>query len=242
VNEERFSGDLEARMPLLDVDKDAATVTGTASPVGQHENEFSGKRMQRVVKDTIDLAGAVVLLAVLSPLLLLIALCVKLDDGGPVFYRRRVVGRKGEFGAYKFRTMRPDADAVLAADAALRAQFEQDFKLRKDPRVTQVGAVLRKYSLDELPQLLNVLRGEMSLVGPRMITAPELEKYGPFRGRLLTVKPGLTGYWQVNGRQRVSYEERVKMDIYYLDHWSLAMDIEIILKTPVKVVRGEGAY
>lgn len=214
-------------------------------PISQIEEDWRAPRAQRAqvaVKRALDLAGACLMLVILSPVLLLIAFCVKLDDGGPVFYRRRVVGQKGEFDAFKFRTMRPDADAILAANPALREKFEQNFKLRDDPRVTRIGGLLRKFSVDEFPQLLNVLRGEMSLVGPRMITTAELEKYGPFGRLLMQVKPGLTGYWQVNGRQRVSYEERVKMDVYYLRHWNLWMDFGILLKTPAKVVRGEGAY
>lgn len=218
------------------------TLTDPISRAGAPQNIFADRGIELAVKDALDFLGALAMLLVLSPLFLLIAICVKLDDGGPVFYRRRVVGRKGEFGAFKFRTMRPDADAILAADQALRALFETDYKLQNDPRITRVGVFLRKYSLDELPQLLNVLMGQMSLVGPRMITAAELRKYGRFQELLLQAKPGLTGYWQVNGRQRVSYGERVKMDVYYLKHWSLGLDFEILLKTPAKVVRAEGAY
>lgn len=218
------------------------TLTDPISRAGAPQNIFADRGLDRAVKDALDFLGALVMLLVLSPLFLLIAICVKLDDGGPVFYRRRAVGRKGEFGAFKFRTMRPDADAILAADQALRTLFETDYKLQNDPRITRVGVFLRKYSLDELPQLLNVLMGQMSLVGPRMITAAELRKYGRFQELLLQAKPGLTGYWQVNGRQRVSYGERVKMDVYYLKHWSLGLDFEILLKTPAKVVRAEGAY
>ncbi len=229
-----------AGVPLMDDGKDPAAAAPSAA--GGKRYGPAAKPVQRVVKDVLDFVGALAGLVLLSPLLLLIALRVKLDDGGPVFYRRRVLGRKGEFGAFKFRTMRPDADAILAADQAMRAMFEMDYKLQNDPRITRVGVFLRKYSLDELPQLLNVLAGQMSLVGPRMITAAELEKYGDFREMLRQAKPGLTGYWQVNGRQRVSYKERVKMDLYYLRHWSLAMDIAILLKTPAKVVRAEGAY
>jgi lipopolysaccharide/colanic/teichoic acid biosynthesis glycosyltransferase len=135
-----------------------------------------------------------------------------------------------------------DADAMLAADADLRAVFNQQFKLKSDPRVTRLGAWLRKYSFDELPQLLNVLKGQMSLVGPRMITAAELRKYEPYIGLLLSVKPGLTGYWQVRGRQDVSYAERVRMDVHYITNWSLVLDIKILLRTPMNVLRGEGAY
>jgi lipopolysaccharide/colanic/teichoic acid biosynthesis glycosyltransferase len=197
---------------------------------------------ERVLKRLIDVAGSAALLFLLSPLLLMVAGLLWLSQGRPVLYRRRVVNAGGEFDAYKFRTMCPDAESILATDPRLQRAFTQEFKLKADPRVTPMGAWLRKYSLDELPQLLNVLRGQMSLVGPRMITKPELEKYGPYREFLLGVKPGLTGYWQVRGRQDVSYEERVRLDIHYITHWSLGLDLAILLETPAKVIRGEGAY
>lgn len=193
-------------------------------------------------KRLLDVAGACTGLLLFSPLLLAIALLIKWEDRGPVLYRRRVVGPDGEFDAFKFRSMRVDADAILQSNPAMRREFERTYKLRSDPRATRVGRWLRKFSLDEFPQLLNVIRGEMSLVGPRMITAPELAKYGEFAEVVRTVRPGLTGYWQVNGRQRTSYEERVRMDMYYLENRSLALDIWILCKTPWKVIRGEGAY
>jgi lipopolysaccharide/colanic/teichoic acid biosynthesis glycosyltransferase len=196
----------------------------------------------RAIKRALDLVGAFALIALLSPLYLVIAGMVLLIDGRPVIYRRRVVGVNGEFDAFKFRTMRPDADFMLASDPALRAGFQANFKLKTDPRVTTLGKILRKFSLDELPQLWNVLRGQMSLVGPRMITAEELEKYGQHKDLLLTVKPGLTGYWQVHGRQQVSYAERVQMDVHYIRNWSLALDIRLLLLTPSRVIRGQGAY
>src|SRR6266700_1299505 len=152
------------------------------------------------------------------------------------------LGTAGEFDAFKFRTMTRDADYVLATNLALKVEFERNFKLKDDPRITRVGAFLRKLSLDELPQLFNVLRGQMSLVGPRMITAAELHKYGPYKQLLLSVKPGLTGYWQVRGRQNVSYEERVRMDIHYIQQWSLSMDLRILFETPMKALRREGAF
>jgi lipopolysaccharide/colanic/teichoic acid biosynthesis glycosyltransferase len=152
------------------------------------------------------------------------------------------VGQGGEFDAFKLRTMRIDADTILRHDPQLRAEYEQNFKLRDDPRVTRVGGVLRRYSLDELPQLFNVLMGTMSLVGPRMITAPELTKYGDRKEILMRVKPGLTGYWQVNGRQEISYAERIRMDTYYVENWSFWLDVKILLLTPLKVLKGEGAY
>ena len=190
----------------------------------------------------MDLMVGVSLILLLSPLFVLVALLVALEDGWPVIYRRHVVGKDGEFDAYKFRSMRKDADAALSANSALKEEFERNFKLKHDPRVTRIGSLLRKLSLDELPQLFNVLKGEMSLVGPRMISPAELEKYGPHKVLLLTVKPGLTGHWQVNGRQSVDYEERVRMDLHYINNWSLAMDLKILLKTPYAVLKREGAY
>lgn len=193
-------------------------------------------------KRALDIAGACALIAILSPVYLAIAGMVLLLDGRPVIYRRRVVGAGGEFDAFKFRTMRRDADQMLVMDPALRASFAANFKLKKDPRVTTLGRVLRKFSLDELPQLFNVVAGQMSLVGPRMITAPELEKYGEHKQLLLTVKPGLTGYWQVHGRQEVSYAERVLMDVSYIRNWSLLGDLTLLLLTPLRVLCGRGAY
>ncbi len=196
----------------------------------------------RAVKRTLDVVGSLILIILLLPVFLAIAVLVFVSDGRPILFRRRCVGPRGKFDAFKFRTMRRDADAVLQRDQALREAFHQNFKLRSDPRVTRLGAVLRKFSLDELPQLINVLRGEMSLVGPRMITAPELEKYGENQDLLLTVQPGVTGFWQVYGRQEVSYEERVRMDVEYIRNWNLGTDLKLLLLTPLRVVRGRGAY
>ena len=195
----------------------------------------------RLEKRLLDLTGALTLLVLLFPLLLVVAIIAYLDDGGPIIYRRRVVGPNGEFDAYKIRTMRKDADSILLRDPSLLAEYRRNFKLLNDPRVTRFGALLRKLSIDELPQLFNVIRGDMSLVGPRMITAPELSKYGIHKELLLSCKPGLTGYWQVFGRQTVSYEERVRMDVHYLQNWSIRMDIALLLRTPLKVLKMEGA-
>lgn len=194
------------------------------------------------VKRLVDVAGSLILILVLSPVFLLTSVVVLAMDGAPILYRRRVVGRVGEFDAFKFRTMRRDADQRLATDRSLRQAFHENFKLRCDPRVTRLGAVLRKFSLDELPQLFNVLRGQMTLVGPRMITAPELEKYGEHQYELRKVKPGLTGYWQVYGRQEVSYAERVEMDLNYIRNRSLWLDFKLLGLTPMRVIRGRGAY
>jgi lipopolysaccharide/colanic/teichoic acid biosynthesis glycosyltransferase len=172
-----------------------------------------------------------------------VAALVKLSSPGRVLHRRRVVGQYGRpFDAFKFRTMVADADAILAANAALRSAFEVNHKLQDDPRITRVGRFLRRYSLDELPQLFNVLWGDMWLIGPRMITAPELEKYGAHAPKLLSVKPGLTGLWQVSGRQNTSYERRVELDLQYIDNWSPLVDFGILVRTIRTVVRAEGAY
>ena len=197
---------------------------------------------RKCLKRLLDLLGAMVLVALCLPIFALTACLIFVEDGRPIIYRRRVIGRRGQFDAFKFRTMRRDADSVLANDPVLLEEYQRNFKLTHDPRVTKLGAVLRKFSIDELPQLFNVLRGQMSLVGPRMITAVELAKYGNYQNLLLSSKPGLTGYWQVFGRQNVSYEERVRMDVYYLANWSFWMDLRLLLRTPLKVVKMEGAW
>lgn len=199
-------------------------------------------KLRLLCKRVIDVFGAGLALILLAPVLLVAVLAVKLQDGGPIIYRRRCVGCRGDFDAFKLRSMRVDADRYLEEHPVLKAEFERNYKLNDDRRVTPVGAFLRKTSIDELPQLINVLRGQMSLVGPRMITRPELEKYGDKAATLLTVKPGMTGYWQVAGRQEVEYGDRVDMDMYYITHWSLAFDLQILLQTPLKVLKREGAY
>jgi lipopolysaccharide/colanic/teichoic acid biosynthesis glycosyltransferase len=197
---------------------------------------------KRVLKQVLELTLVFVFLPVWGPVIILLGLILKLSDGGPIFFRRRVVGAKGSFDAFKLRTMRVDADRWLEQHPELLEEFRKNFKLKEDPRVTRLGKFLRKYSLDELPQLLNVVKGQMSLVGPRMVSPPELEKYGPYQALLLTMKPGITGYWQVSGRQEVSYEERVKMDVYYIQNWSFWFDCKILCLTVGKVLKREGAY
>jgi len=196
----------------------------------------------RLVKRWLDVLVSGMLLALLTPLFAILAVLIKLQDGGPVLYRRRVVGAESDFDAFKLRTMRVNADDILKDDSSMRRQFEVNFKLKNDPRVTPLGAILRKLSLDELPQLWNVLEGEMSLVGPRMIHPSELKKYGPAGWIFRRVKPGITGYWQVEGRQQVSYEQRVEMDLFYVKNWSLLLDLKILAKTPLRALRGKGAY
>jgi lipopolysaccharide/colanic/teichoic acid biosynthesis glycosyltransferase len=199
-------------------------------------------RWGRIAKRTMDFIGSIFLLVVLLPVMAIVLLLIKLEDGGAAIYRRRVIGPEGEFDAFKLRSMRVDADKVLEQDLVLRKEFEINFKLKNDPRITRTGAFIRKLSLDELPQLFNVLLGEMSLVGPRMITPPELKKYGDAGWIFSSMKPGLTGYWQICGRQEVCYSDRVEMDLHYVRNWSLWMDVKILVRTPMRVLRGAGAY
>lgn len=196
-----------------------------------------------VVKRLLDYAIAVPGLILLAPVLLLIAILIKLGSHGPVFYQRRVMGVNGrQFGAHKFRTMHVNGDAILATRPDLQAELARDHKLKDDPRITGVGRFLRRTSLDELPQLFNVLKGEMSLVGPRMISPVEMENYDQWGINLLTVKPGITGLWQVSGRSEISYEERVQLDMYYIRNWSLWQDLQLLWQTIPAVIRGTGAY
>jgi lipopolysaccharide/colanic/teichoic acid biosynthesis glycosyltransferase len=205
-----------------------------------YSSNKAGQRTAKLVGEFL-LAGAACVL--LLPLFLIIAMAVWHSGPGPIVHRRRVVGYGGQsFDAFKFRTMRLDADAVLEADADLKREFSDNFKLTRDPRVTKTGRFLRKYSLDELPQFLNVLRGEMAIVGPRMITPAELLKYGDRSAKLQTVRPGLTGLWQVSGRQTLPYGQRIELDMYYIEHWNLWLDVQILCRTPVVVLRSKGAY
>ena len=197
----------------------------------------------KLVKRLVDLIGASVGLVITSPLYIAISLAIKVGDLGPVFYRRRVLGKDGvEFDAFKFRSMQINADQILEVNTELRKTFEKNYKLKNDPRLTWIGKFIRKYSLDEIPQFINVLKGQMSLVGPRIIVKSELGKYGEWAEKRLTVKPGITGYWQVNGRQETDYYKRVRMDMFYIDYWTIWMDIVILIKTVWKVIKADGAY
>lgn len=196
-----------------------------------------------LLKQMLDYFLAIVMLVLVSPLYLIIALAIRLDSPGPVIHRRRVMGVNGkQFDAFKFRTMYVDGDAILAQHPALAEELAANHKLKNDPRVTRVGALLRKSSLDELPQLINVLRNEMSVVGPRMISPEEMVKYNQWDINLLTVKPGITGLWQVSGRSDVSYDERVRLDMQYIRNWSIWLDLELLVETIPAVLGRKGAY
>lgn len=199
--------------------------------------------LEMLLKTTLDYVVASLLLILLTPVLLFVALLVRWDSAGPVLYRRRVVGLGGRpFDALKYRTMVQDSDRWLEHDPALLEEYQEHFKIKDDPRVTRVGAWLRRISMDELPQLVNVLRGEMSLVGPRMITQEELARYGKWATNLLTVKPGITGLWQVSGRCELSYEQRIDLDMYYIRNYSIWLDVRLLIQTIPAVLRARGAY
>ncbi|MEW5791474.1 MAG: undecaprenyl-phosphate galactose phosphotransferase WbaP [Pseudomonadota bacterium] len=204
------------------------------------------RRGPQIIKRSFDIVGSALLLILLSPVFAYLAYRVRLT-GGSAFYGHARVGRHGKpFRCYKFRSMVPNADEVLrdllATDPQARAEWERDFKLKNDPRITPIGAFLRKTSLDELPQLWNVLRGEMSLVGPRPVVTAELERYGDELAYYLEARPGMTGLWQISGRNDVDYGFRVYLDTWYVKNWSLWYDVVILMKTFNVVFGRKGAY
>ena len=196
----------------------------------------------QVSKRVVDVCVASILLLMALPVLLVVGVLVKLTSRGPVFFAHRRLGYNGkEFDCLKFRTMIADAEERLKRDVNLRQQFEEKFKLEDDPRITPLGKFLRRTSLDELPQLLHVVTGEMSLVGPRPIVQNELSKYSIYANKLLTVKPGLSGLWQVCGRSDTTYPQRVMMDMHYIDHRCFTLDLQLLLLTATAVVKKSGA-
>jgi lipopolysaccharide/colanic/teichoic acid biosynthesis glycosyltransferase len=202
--------------------------TGKASTLSIHKPS----RWYSIAKRLFDIVLSCWGIIFLLPVFLCIALCIKLDDGGPVLHFREIVGKHGKkFYALKFRTMIPDADGYLARHPELMQKFKQNMKLMHDPRITRVGRFLRKTSLDELPQLFNVVMGQMSLVGPRIIHPSELARYGEYAQKRLSVNPGITGLWQISGRQHISYDERVQLDMQYIDTRSFIVDLVILVKT-----------
>jgi exopolysaccharide production protein ExoY len=194
-------------------------------------------------KRVIDISLSIFGIIVLMPVLLIIALCIKLADGGPVLHFREIIGEKGRcFYALKFRTMIQDADLYLAERPELLREFQKNMKLEHDPRVTRIGKFLRKTSLDELPQLFNVVIGQMSFVGPRIIHPSELPRFGQYAQKRLSVKPGITGLWQISGRQHICYDERVQLDMRYIDTRSFFADLIILIKTFKVIIDHTGAY
>lgn len=240
---EPYGVDLMLTAELADVAGPRITITPAESVSLLHVDapRFAGPRF--AVKTATDWVGAAVLTFLLLPVLALVAVSVRVTSRGPILYRQERVGRNGRaFPMFKFRSMRAGADREVATLTAENEGAGVLFKMREDPRVTRVGRVLRRYSLDELPQLFNVLRGDMSLVGPRPPLPSEVQQYEKKVRRRLLVKPGLTGLWQVGGRSDLSWEESVRLDVYYVENWTLFGDFLILARTARAVLSGHGAY
>jgi exopolysaccharide biosynthesis polyprenyl glycosylphosphotransferase len=207
-----------------------------------HYLTYEHKPFQMGLKRAFDIAASAGALALLSPLLLIVAAIVKLTSKGPVLFKQERVGRYGQpFHMLKFRSMVVNAEELKEKLLAHNEQTGPVFKMKHDPRITRIGRFIRKYSIDELPQLINVLRGEMSVVGPRPPIPSEVAKYEPWQRRRLSVRPGLTCVWQVSGRNEISFEQWMYLDMQYIDHWTLRGDFELILKTVPVVLFGRGA-
>ncbi len=195
------------------------------------------------VKRFADILCSTIAIILLSPFFIIISIAIKATSKGPVIFIHKRVGKNGkEIGIYKFRSMVMNAEELIEKfTPEQKEEFQKNFKLENDPRITKIGKILRKTSLDELPQLFNILKGDLSIVGPRPIMEVETEIYGKYKDMLLSVKPGLTGFWAANGRSDTSYKRRRAMEIYYVKNRSLLFDINIILKTVISVFKGEGA-
>ena len=222
----------------------------TYTDVGIQVNDLAeeiSKKLTLATKRLIDICGALVGIAILLPLTVVVAIINFVNkENGPLFYSQKRIGKNGKyFKMYKFRSMVVGADEILKKlleeNEDLRKEFEETRKLQDDPRITKVGRFLRKTSLDEFPQFINVLKGEMSLVGPRAVIDGEIEKFGEHKEEVLSVKPGITGYWAANGRSNTSYDERVEMETYYANNISILLDIQILFKTVISVIKKEGA-
>ncbi len=197
----------------------------------------------RFLKRFLDVVLSIIGLVILSPVLLIVSILIKLESKGAVFYAHKRLGKNREYiNLYKFRSMHENSREIFERfTEEQKKEYYKNFKLENDPRVTKIGDFIRKTSIDELPQLVNVIKGDMSLVGPRPIVEEEVMKYGEYADKFFSVIPGITGYWQANGRSDTSYEERVQMDMYYIDNKSLMMDIKIVFSTAISVIKKEGA-
>lgn len=205
----------------------------------------NSKRIYLSIKRSFDVIASLFALIVLSPIFLLIMALISLESKGNPIYKQKRIGKNGKyFYIYKFRTMYIDSQErlkELLKDPKIKKEWDENFKLSNDPRVTKVGRILRKTSLDELPQLLNIFNGTMSIVGPRPIIDGEIEKYGLLKNKFLSVTPGLTGWWACNGRSQLDYNERIRLELYYVNHQSLKLDIKCLYKTAISVLKREGA-
>lgn len=209
----------------------------------KNKESIEKKQTYIKVKRILDCILATIALIILSPIYLIIAIAVKIDSKGPVFFKHTRIGKNGKIiKIYKYRTMVTNAEELIKQFTPEQMkEYKENFKLENDPRITKVGKFLRKTSLDELPQLLNIIQGDLALIGPRPVVKKELEKYGENIGKFLSVTPGLTGNWAASGRSNTTYEERMEMELWYVDHISFITDVKIFFKTIIAVIKKEGA-
>lgn len=210
---------------------------------GKLYNMEKKKNGYKYTKRIVDIILSIIGLIILLPIFILIGIIIKIDSKGTIFFKHKRIGKNGKtIYIYKFRTMSPNAEEMIKNFTPEQLEeYKENYKLKKDPRITKVGTFLRKTSLDELPQILNILKGELSIIGPRPVIEEELEKYGENKEKFLSITPGLTGYWQANGRSTTTYEERIEMELYYVENCSWKMDVKIFFKTIVTVLKKEGA-
>mgnify|MGYP004508640487 FL=1 len=211
--------------------------------ITKRKEKVSKKQAYVYIKRIIDCITSSIALILLLPIFLIIAIAIKLDSKGPIFFAHTRIGKNGKIiKIYKFRTMVVNAEELIKKFTPEQMkEYKENYKLNNDPRITKVGNILRKTSLDELPQLINIIKGDLALIGPRPVVNAELEKYGENASKFLSVTPGLTGNWAANGRSISAYEERMQLELYYVDNMSLKMDIEIFFKTIIAVIKREGA-
>lgn len=208
-----------------------------------NENILKRQSPYRYIKRFMDVILATIALVVLSPIFLIIAIAIKIESKGPVFFKHTRIGKNGKIiKLYKFRSMVINAEELIKSFTPEQMkEYKENYKLTNDPRITKIGKFLRKTSLDELPQLLNIIKGDLSIIGPRPVVTDELKKYWANTEKFLSVTPGLTGYWAANGRSCTTYEQRMQMELYYIDNLSLKMDIKVFFKTIEAVIKREGA-
>ena len=221
-------------------------VISSENIISDEQNKICIRRsFYLVFKKIFDLLISLLLFVIFIPIFLIVSILIKIDSKGPIFYKHKRIGKDGKpIYLYKFRSMYSDSDQKLEEllkDPKLKKEWEENYKLDNDPRITRVGKILRVTSIDELPQILNILKGDMSLIGPRPLVEGEIEKYGSNKEKFLSVTPGVTGWWACNGRSCRTYEDRMRLELYYVDNMSLSLDIKIVFKTILAVLKGHGA-
>lgn len=215
----------------------------TLKLLATEERKVATFKPYKIVKRAIDIVISLISLIILIPVFIIIGIAIKIDSKGPIFFKHTRVGKNGKIiKVYKFRTMVENAEELIKEFTPEQMkEYKETYKLLRDPRVTKLGMFLRNTSLDELPQLINILKGELSIIGPRPVIAEELEKYGTNKKKFLSVTPGLTGYWAANGRGRTNYEQRMQMELFYVDNLSFKMDVKVFIKTIETVLLRRGA-